>query len=116
MFIYRDPPAPTPAPAGDSCPGISSTQVRASNGKRFLHLCNLDYSGANEAIDIGNVKTSTFKECIEACSRRDDCQGAGWGPPNNVNKARGTCYMKRGLKTSHEATADWNFAVLLDNL
>lgn len=108
------PPAPAPAPAGDSCPGVSSTQLTTSNGKRFQHLCSLDYAGVNEAIDIGSVKTSTFAECMEACSKRDDCQGAGWGPPNGVNNARGICYMKKSLKTSHEATADWNFAVLLN--
>ncbi|KAK1758712.1 hypothetical protein QBC47DRAFT_149867 [Echria macrotheca] len=114
--------SPTATPTGspgsqDSCPGMSSTQYSAANGKKFLHLCGLDYSGTGEATDITSLKTSTFAQCIEACAARDDCDGAGWGPllPNGDNKFRQTCYLKKNLQTSHTATPEWNFAILLDD-
>lgn len=106
--------APTETAWGSSCPGISSTQYTAANGKKFLHLCGLDYAGPGEATDIDHAGARTFEQCMEYCSEREECTGAGWGPPIDDNKARGTCWMKKGLLKSHTATPEWNFAVLID--
>jgi hypothetical protein len=102
-----------PSPIATSCLEMSNTQYSASNGKKFLRLCGLDYSGANEAKDIGNLKASTFEKCIELCAANEECTGAGWGEPVAGQKYRGTCWMKANMKGSHTAPDDWHFAVLL---
>lgn len=109
----RTKPTPSATATASSCLEASNTQYSASNGKTFLKLCNIDYSGANEATDIGSQKADTFERCIEQCAEDEDCTGAGWGPLKANQKYRGTCWMKKDLKRSHIATEDWHFAVLL---
>ncbi|KAK0655522.1 hypothetical protein B0T16DRAFT_451183 [Cercophora newfieldiana] len=106
-------PSPSSTSAASACLEASNTQYSASNGKTFLKLCNIDYSGVNEATDIGSEKAGTFEMCIEQCAADDECTGAGWGPVSDGQKYRGTCWMKKDLKRSHVATEDWHFAVLL---
>ncbi len=105
--------SPTPTGAGGKCPGGGNTHHTASNGKTFLHICGVDYSGDDQAEDIGSVKATNFDECMEACAEEDECTGVGWGPKVKGNDYRETCWMKKGLLKSHKATPEWNFAVLI---
>ncbi|KAK0628208.1 hypothetical protein B0T17DRAFT_144896 [Bombardia bombarda] len=107
---------PTPTASGTTtvanalCPDSSNTHFTTSNGKNFLHICGIDYSGPNEAEDIFKVGTATFDECMEMCANNDECTGAGWGLSGSPSKV---CYMKSNLSTPHVAVSSWNFAVLL---
>lgn len=105
--------APSSIATGNSCLELDNTQSSASNGKTFLQLCGVDYSGVNEATDIGNLKASSFEACIEQCAEEPECTGAGWGPEGNNAQYRGICWMKKDLKRSHIANDEWRFAVLL---
>ncbi|KAK3996480.1 hypothetical protein QBC44DRAFT_148990 [Cladorrhinum sp. PSN332] len=101
------------ATATGSCPGMDNTQYYTSSGKKFLHLCGVDYSGQAEAINVGNATTATFKECVELCSKKTGCTGAGWGIGMDDRLNKPNCWMKSSLNQSHTATPQWNFAVLL---
>ena len=105
--------SPSPTTDGGACEFDNNTQFTAANGKAFLRLCGFDYSGTNEATDIGDVPTSTFEKCIETCAKDEECTGAGWAPPSSDEKYSGICWMKKDLKKSHVATENWHFAVLL---
>ncbi|KAK0632220.1 hypothetical protein B0T14DRAFT_559933 [Immersiella caudata] len=106
--------APSTTSTAASClEATNNSQYTTSNGKTFLRLCNVDYSGVNEATDIGDLKASTFQKCIELCAAESECTGAGWGPAVAGKKYRETCWMKRDLKRSHVTPDDWYFAILL---
>ncbi|KAK3940584.1 hypothetical protein QBC46DRAFT_341409 [Diplogelasinospora grovesii] len=107
--------APSPAATATSrstCPGAANSQYQGSNGRMFLHLCGIDYSGKGQAQDIGSNVTTTFDECMESCANAKGCTGAGWGIMDGDGDEH-TCWMKSSLNRSHTATPDWNFAVLL---
>jgi hypothetical protein len=80
--------------------------------KTFLLLCGLDY-GQNEATDIGNVKAKNLNACAEACAKKTNCTGAGWGVIKGDKGPEHTCWMKTGLIKSHNATGAWGFAKLV---
>ncbi|KAK4162519.1 hypothetical protein QBC43DRAFT_77043 [Cladorrhinum sp. PSN259] len=102
------------ATATGFCPGMDNTQYISSTGKKFLHLCGVDYSGKLEATEIGNATTTTFKDCMELCSKKTGCTGVGWGIETDEKlNSKPNCWMKSGLNQSHSATPRWNFAVLL---
>ncbi|KAK4447475.1 hypothetical protein QBC34DRAFT_128952 [Podospora aff. communis PSN243] len=108
------PTAPIPTTTAAAClEATNNSQYSTSNGKTFLRLCNVDYSGVNEATDIGDLKASTFEKCIELCAAEAECTGAGWGPAVAGKKYRETCWMKKDLKRSHVTPDDWYFAILL---
>lgn len=105
---------PSATPIGSSCSFANNSQALTSNGKHFVLLCGIDYSGGGEATDLGNLKASTFEKCIEQCAKETECAGAGWGPKDRGdNTYRETCWMKKDLKQGHVATEDWHFAVLV---
>lgn len=92
---------------------MDNRQFLSSNGKKFLHLCGIDYAGGTEANDIGNATAATFKECMELCSKKTGCTGVGWGLEMDGQQDESTCWMKNGLNQSHTAIPRWNFAVVL---
>ncbi|KAK0733727.1 hypothetical protein B0T26DRAFT_34279 [Lasiosphaeria miniovina] len=96
-----------------TCPGAQNAQLPTSNGKQFIHLCGIDYGGVEQAVDIGNVRTSSFQDCIEKCSVFVGCMGVGWGIQNGDDPDEHTCWMKANLTTWHNAITTWNFGVLL---
>ena len=115
----------TPKPKSDvQCPAINGTEhiVSANNstanssssveGKRFRLLCGLDY-GEGEATDIGNVKTKNLAACADACARKTNCTGAGWGVIKGDAGPEHTCWLKTNLTRFHNATSAWGFAILL---
>jgi hypothetical protein len=75
-------------------------------------MCGLDYSGAGQAVDIGNVQTLNLEACIDACAAQSNCTGAGWGVIKGDKGPEHTCWMKTNLGKPHTATSDWAFAVL----
>ncbi|KAK0733821.1 hypothetical protein B0T26DRAFT_818327 [Lasiosphaeria miniovina] len=94
------------------CPAANNTiyQVPGST-KSFLRLCGVDYSGSG-ATDILNVTTTNMAQCMDRCATLDKCTGCGWGfIAGDVGDAH-RCWMKTALKTGHEATTDWCFAIL----
>jgi len=104
---------PTSATAVAACPGPDKTGYLATNGKKFIHFCGIDYSGQGEATDIGYARTANFTACIEKCAQRSDCTGVGWTPNSLESQWDRTCWMKKGLGKSHGALGDFNFAILM---
>jgi len=105
---------PSATPIGSLCSFANNSQVSTSNGKQFVLLCGIDYSGGGEATDLGDLQASTFEKCIEQCAKETECTGAGWGPKGKGdNTYRETCWMKKDLKQGHVAIEDWHFAVLV---
>jgi hypothetical protein len=102
-----------PTATAAACLEVTSNSQYSTSSKTFLRLCNVDYSGVNEATDIGDLKASTFEKCIELCAAEAECTGAGWGPAVAGKKYRETCWMKKDLKRSHVTPDDWYFAILL---
>ncbi|KAK3937958.1 hypothetical protein QBC46DRAFT_391318 [Diplogelasinospora grovesii] len=98
------------------CPASNNTFYISSNsGKKFERFCGLDYSGNGQAVDIGNVKTDSMDACIDACAAKSNCTGCGWGVISGDTGNQHSCWMKSNLTKSHNATADWGFAVLLSS-
>ncbi|KAK3941968.1 hypothetical protein QBC46DRAFT_87249 [Diplogelasinospora grovesii] len=104
----------TPRPTYNSdCPAANNSIYHVSGStKTFLRVCGLDYSGAGGAADLADVYTSSMPECINRCASFDQCTGCGWGYIFGDTGDTHRCWMKSNLKTSHNATADWCFAVL----
>ncbi|KAK4181361.1 hypothetical protein QBC36DRAFT_366826 [Triangularia setosa] len=98
---------------GLSCPQSQGIQYTANNNKSFITLCGVDYSGKGEAKEISNAKVKTFRDCLELCSKKKECTGAGWGVMDGDKSGEHTCWMKNGLNSSHTATPEWGFGVLL---
>ena len=100
----------------NECPKSNNTVYTASSGgKEFRKFCGIDYGGNGEADDLGNVKTKSMDACIDACAAKSSCEGAGWGILDGDQGNLHSCWMKTNLTKSHNATADWNFAILIDS-
>ncbi|KAI1442073.1 hypothetical protein F5Y02DRAFT_268294 [Annulohypoxylon stygium] len=95
------------------CPAANGTtyQVPGSN-KQFLRICGIDYSG-NEATDLRQVPTESMLDCMKNCAGTSGCTGCGWGYIQGDTGTQHTCWLKGGLKKSHEADVNWAFAILL---
>ncbi|KAI1775885.1 hypothetical protein F4818DRAFT_415260 [Hypoxylon cercidicola] len=110
--------SPTSTPTGNSegkidCPAANGTiyQVPGSD-KSFLRICGIDYSG-DEAEDLRQVPTESILDCMKNCAGTAECTGCGWGFLDGDTGTQHTCWLKGGLKQSHEADPNWAFAVLL---
>ncbi|ETS78411.1 hypothetical protein PFICI_10473 [Pestalotiopsis fici W106-1] len=96
--------------AFSSCPGANNTVYTSStDSKEFTVHCGIDYSGDGGADDLTSQKSSTMTACMDACAKNDECEGAGWGW---IDGTGAMCYLKTNLTASHNATTDWEFAVL----
>lgn len=115
------PSAPAPTSTGapkilPSCPAANNTLYTTTTAdktkKTFLRVCGIDYSGIGGATDMRNVRTETMAECMDACAELSGCTGCGWGqiPGDTISKHR--CWLKTDLQTPHNATTDWDFAIL----
>ncbi|KAK4196197.1 hypothetical protein QBC40DRAFT_314087, partial [Triangularia verruculosa] len=105
---------PSATPTGLGCPRSHGTQYTSNNNKRFIALCGVDYSDdKGEANGISNAKVKTFRDCLELCSKKKDCTGAGWGFMEGDKAGEHTCWMKNRLNGSHTAVPEWGFGVLL---
>lgn len=91
---------------------ISSGAASADAGLKFELRCGVDFSGKGQAVDIGSVKVDSMDKCMDACAGNAKCTGAGWGFLEGDKGNAHMCYLKANLTQSHNATADWSFAVL----
>ncbi|KAM7184051.1 hypothetical protein V8F20_012375 [Naviculisporaceae sp. PSN 640] len=118
-----EPTASAPVPSGTGTPKILpkcpaanntlyTTTTTSNTKKTFLRVCGVDYSGVGGATDLRNVRTETMAECMDACAELSGCTGCGWGqiPGDTTSKHR--CWLKTDLQTPHNATTDWDFAIL----
>ncbi|KAK0737460.1 hypothetical protein B0T21DRAFT_439144 [Apiosordaria backusii] len=105
--------SPSATGTGLSCPQSQGTHYLSNNGKKFITLCGVDYSENGEAKEISNAKVKTFRDCLELCSKKKECTGAGWGVMEGDKAGEHTCWMKNGLNSSHTAVPEWGFGVLL---
>ncbi|KAF3026612.1 hypothetical protein E8E14_014377 [Neopestalotiopsis sp. 37M] len=100
----------TATDAFSSCPSANNTVYTSStDSKNFTVHCGIDYSGDGGADDLTSEKSSTMSSCMDACAKNDECEGAGWGW---IDGTGAMCYLKTNLTASHNATSDWEFAVL----
>ncbi|KAL2260666.1 hypothetical protein VTK26DRAFT_5251 [Humicola hyalothermophila] len=102
-----------PRPSYNSdCPALNNTIYRVPGStKSFLRICGIDYSGSN-ATDLAHVYTKSMADCMNSCASFDQCTGCSWGYLRGDSGDEHRCYMKKNLKTPHEAVDDWCFAVL----
>ncbi|KAI8957346.1 hypothetical protein F5Y11DRAFT_91569 [Daldinia sp. FL1419] len=106
--------APTGSTEGKiDCPAANGTtyQVPGSD-KRFLRICGIDYSDS-ESKNIRQVPTESILDCMKNCAGTTGCTGCGWGYIEGDTGTQHTCWMKGGLKKSHNVDVNWAFAVLL---
>ncbi|KAI1266652.1 hypothetical protein F5Y18DRAFT_425900 [Xylariaceae sp. FL1019] len=95
------------------CPKANNTVYTVPGStKQFLRFCGVDYSGSG-AVDIKNVQTISATECIANCAGTKGCTGAGWGYIEGDEGSSHACYLKKDLTQSHDADANWAFAILL---
>ncbi|KAK0743881.1 hypothetical protein B0T18DRAFT_490494 [Schizothecium vesticola] len=126
VYLTRTPTSPTPTPSATvksdvQCPAINGTSYTAASNttssgtsKAFVLLCGLDY-GDKEATDIGSVKVRNLSACAEACAKKTNCTGAGWGVIKGDKGPEHTCWLKTDLIKSHNATGEWGFARLIED-
>jgi len=79
------------------------------------YTAKVDYSGKGQADDLGSVKTTSMDLCMDACAKKASCTGCGWGVLDGDTGDAHSCWLKANLSNSHNATADWAFAVLLSH-
>ncbi|KAL8359737.1 hypothetical protein RB598_008219 [Gaeumannomyces tritici] len=94
------------------CPGNNETLYQSQEGgdgggRKFLLLCDRDYSSASSnAVDLFSKVTYSFAECIDTCAANAACKAVGWGTFNG----KPTCWLKSEIVNPHPA-AGWYFAV-----
>ncbi|KAJ9131739.1 hypothetical protein NKR23_g11580 [Pleurostoma richardsiae] len=109
-------PSTTAVPTNIDCPASNNTFYTSnSGGRRFERFCGIDYSGKGQADDLGSVKTTSMDLCMDACAKKASCTGCGWGVLDGDTGDAHSCWLKANLSNSHNATADWAFAVLLSH-
>ncbi|KAK4096368.1 hypothetical protein N658DRAFT_436256 [Parathielavia hyrcaniae] len=106
-------PAPKPRPTYNSdCPALNNTIYHVPGSTRsFLRLCGIDYTGSG-ATDITHAYTESMADCMHSCASLDQCTACSWGYIEGDKGSMHRCYMKKDLKQSHAAAADWCFAIL----
>ncbi|KAK0632937.1 hypothetical protein B0T14DRAFT_48292 [Immersiella caudata] len=108
-------PTATGAIPNLDCPSANNTLYTAPGmTKTFLHVCGIDYSGANGATDLSHVVTSSMAECMNVCASLDKCTGCGWGfvADDPVGATSHRCWVKSSLRVSHAARDDYCFGIL----
>ncbi|KAJ6788944.1 hypothetical protein PWT90_05196 [Aphanocladium album] len=112
------PTATTTAPSAAStsiipCPAANNTRYLVPDtDKTFKRFCGIDYSGVDQARDLGSVWTTTMQECIFQCSDFPGCTACGWGIITDDPGSEHRCWLKTDLKSAHGARAGWDFAIL----
>ncbi|KAI0883520.1 uncharacterized protein GGS22DRAFT_190179 [Annulohypoxylon maeteangense] len=106
--------SPTPIFTGASVPGPvfcpqnnNTVYIAQGSSKPFNIQCGRDYSSQNGALDIVHIQKPTMSSCIDACGKRDDCVGVGWG----TYQSSPQCWMKSKLGEPNWSPL-WYFAQL----
>ncbi|KGQ06800.1 hypothetical protein BBAD15_g7882 [Beauveria bassiana D1-5] len=96
-----------------ACPDANNTLYLVPNSqKTFRRFCGIDYSGVNQARDLGSVWTTTVQECILRCADFSGCTACGWGVIADDPGSEHRCWLKADLKALHGARPGWDFAIL----
>ncbi|KAK7984613.1 hypothetical protein PG989_012015 [Apiospora arundinis] len=89
-----------------------TSSASSASQTKFNVYCGMDFGDGDGAKNLDVVNTTSVPDCLDACARTRDCQGAGWGSlPGDVGGFH-HCYMKTNLSKSHGADKGWTFAVL----
>lgn len=95
------------------CPAANNTRyLEPSSEKTFTRLCGIDFSGVDQARDLGSVWTTTMQDCIFQCADFPGCTACGWGIIADDPGSEHRCWLKADLKSSHNARTGWDFAIL----
>lgn len=110
-------PTPTSTNAASTsiipCPAANNTRYLVPDtDKVFQRLCGVDFSGVDQARDLGSVWTTTMQECIFQCADFPGCSACGWGIIQDDPGSEHRCWLKTDLKTAHSTRAGWDFAIL----
>ncbi|KAM3547607.1 hypothetical protein ARSEF4850_009916 [Beauveria asiatica] len=96
-----------------ACPAANNTLYLVPDSqKTFRRLCGVDYSGADQARDLGSVWTTTAHECIARCADFSGCTACAWGIVADDPGSEHRCWLKTDLKALHGARPGWDFAML----
>ncbi|OAA38218.1 hypothetical protein BBO_07227 [Beauveria brongniartii RCEF 3172] len=96
-----------------ACPAANNTLYLVPDSqKTFRRLCGVDYSGVDQARDLGSVWTTTVQECILRCADFSGCTACGWGIIADDPGSEHRCWLKADLKALHGARPGWDFAIL----
>lgn len=80
--------------------------------KTFLLMCGIDYSGAGQAVDIGNLFTIDMEDCMANCATFPGCTACGWGIIPGDPGSEHRCWLKGDLQKSNQPKPGWYFAIL----
>ncbi|KAM3540727.1 hypothetical protein ARSEF1564_006352 [Beauveria bassiana] len=96
-----------------ACPDANNTLYLVPDSqKTFRRFCGIDYSGVDQARDLGSVWTTTVQECILRCADFSGCTACGWGVIADDPGSEHRCWLKADLKALHGARPGWDFAIL----
>ncbi|KAJ3492997.1 hypothetical protein NLG97_g5013 [Lecanicillium saksenae] len=88
------------------CPAANNTRYLVPDtDKTFKRFCGIDYSGVDQARDLGSVWTTTMQECMFQCADFPGCTACGWGIIADDPGSEHRCWLKTDLKSSHGARA-----------
>ncbi|KAK8043303.1 hypothetical protein PG993_005733 [Apiospora rasikravindrae] len=97
---------------GGTANNTQYTSSAAKSNNKFTVYCGIDFGDQEGAKNLDAVNATSMPDCMDACARARDCQGAGWGTLGEANDDPHMCYMKTNLSKSHGADKGWTFAVL----
>ncbi|KAK8104554.1 uncharacterized protein PG998_011587 [Apiospora kogelbergensis] len=89
-----------------------TSSASSAEQTKFNVYCGMDFGDGDGAKNLDVVNTTSVPDCLDACARTRDCQGAGWGSLPGDEGGFHHCYMKTNLSKSHGADKGWTFAVL----
>ncbi|KAJ6438852.1 transmembrane alpha-helix domain-containing protein [Purpureocillium lavendulum] len=102
--------SPTPFLA---CPAANNTKYTVPRTeKTFLRVCGIDYSGAGNAAELGNVWVAGMQECMASCAGYPGCTGCSWGVIEGDAGSDHRCWLKGKLGSSSAVRPGWDFAIL----
>ncbi|RFU81267.1 pan domain-containing [Trichoderma arundinaceum] len=98
------------------CPQANNTRYQVPGSeKTFLLICGIDFSGADQAVDLGNLFTIDMEDCMSHCATFPGCTACGWGIIPGDPGSEHRCWLKGNLKKTHQTKPGWYFAVLQGN-
>ncbi|KAM0512851.1 hypothetical protein ACHAPE_008485 [Trichoderma viride] len=95
------------------CPQANNTRYAVPGlDKTFLLNCGIDYTGAGQAVEVGNLYTADMEDCMANCATFPGCTGAGWGIIPGDAGSEHRCWLKGDLGKKPIPKPGWYFAIL----